>query len=110
MSDQGDWHRVGARSEIVPGEMFAARAGGEDILLVELDGAVHAVANICPHAYALISDGFLEGGEVECPLHAARFDIKTGKCLGGPSMDDLARFEVRVEGADVLVRISRGLT
>jgi nitrite reductase/ring-hydroxylating ferredoxin subunit len=105
MPDQGNWHRVAARSDIVPGAMLAAKAGDEDILLIELDGTVHALANICPHAYALISDGFLEGGEVECPLHAARFDIRTGKCLAGPAMDDLARFEVRVDGADVLVRI-----
>lgn len=108
MSETSEWHRVAARAEVVPGEMIAARVGGEDILLIELDGEVHALANICPHAYALMSDGFLEGGEVECPLHAARFDIRTGKCLGGPSMDDLARFEVRIEGADVLVRLPAG--
>lgn len=100
-----DWQRVAALSEIDPSQPLGARYGERDVVLAINDGQVHALDGICPHAYALMSDGFKDGWEIECPLHAAVFDIRTGALKVGPvGCGDLATYEVKVEGADVFVR------
>ena len=109
LSEASDgWQRVAAESEVVAGEVLPVRLGdkddGNEIALTRLDGTIFAFDDVCPHAYALLSQGYLEGGEIECPLHAARFEIRTGKCLEGPVLIDLATYEVMVEGGAVLVR------
>jgi len=81
----------------------AAAAGGEPALRAR-DGKVHALDDVCTHALALLSQGFIEGGAVECPLHGARFDIATGRCLAPPATVDLRTYEVRIEGGEVFVR------
>ena len=68
-------------------------------------GEFFATDNVCTHAYALLSDGYLEDGCIECPLHQARFDIRTGQALCAPATLDLKTYPVKVEGEDVLVGI-----
>ena len=103
-SNQG-WQRVAALADIEPGQPFGAKYGEREIVLAVHEGQVFVLAGICPHAYALLCDGFMNGAEIECPLHAAAFDIRTGKCLDGPpDTRDLATYEVKVEGGDVLAR------
>ncbi len=105
MSDESGWQRVAALADIEPGQPFGAQFGERAVVLARQGGDVHALAGICPHAYAMMSDGFLNEGEIECPLHGAAFDLKTGKCLVGPEgTRDLATFEVKVDGGDVFVR------
>ena len=99
------WHRVAAAADVQEGEAFAAEVGERRIALCRVNGAIHAIENICPHAYALLSDGFVEGNEIECPLHAARFDIATGECLSPPADRDLVTYPVKVEGEEVLVEV-----
>ena len=55
--------------------------------------------------YAQISDGFLEGHEIECPLHQGRFDVRTGAALWEPLACDVERYDVKIENGDVLVGI-----
>lgn len=104
-STESDWKRAAALADLAPDQPFGAKCGEREIVLVLHEGAVHALAGICPHAYALMCDGFMNGAEIECPLHAAIFDIHTGKCLDGPpGTGDLATYEVKVDGTDVWVR------
>ena len=105
MSAGGDWHRAVARAEVRAGEVIGVKLGGVEVALIELGGEVHAIGDVCPHAYALLSQGYLEGEEIECPLHAARFDIRRGKCLEGPINEDVATYRVKVEGGDVWVMV-----
>ena len=105
MADAGEWHRAAARAEIEPGEVLGLKLGGVEVAIVELDGEVHALGDVCPHAYALLSQGYFEDGALECPLHAARFDVKTGTCLDGPTADPVPVYEVKVDGGDVWVRV-----
>jgi len=99
------WQRVAAHSDIEAGSPLGAKLGDLDIVLVAHEGQVHALAGICPHAYALMCDGFLDGAVIECPLHAAAFDIRTGKLIDGPpGTHDLAVHETKVEEGQVWVR------
>ena len=99
------WQRAAARDEVRAGEVLGVKLGETHVALVEIDGEVRAFADVCPHAFALLSQGYLEGGEIECPLHAARFEIRTGRCLAGPATEGIMVYEVKVEGGDVLVRL-----
>jgi nitrite reductase/ring-hydroxylating ferredoxin subunit len=102
-ADERRWHRVAAVAELREGEAFAARAGETPIALFKVDGAIYATHDICTHEYAYLSEGYLDGCVVECPLHQGRFDIRTGKALCAPLEHDLPVYPVRIVGADVLV-------
>ncbi len=103
-----DFVKVAAVSELPPGDMKVVDVGDEQILLVNVDGAVHACDDICSHAYASLSEGDLDGAEVECPLHGAVFNVATGKALTPPAVDALRTFAVRVDGDDILVGPAQG--
>ena len=98
-----DFVQVAAVGELPPGDMKAVDVGDEQVLLVNVDGAVHACEDICTHAYASLSEGDLDGNEVQCPLHGAVFNVVTGKALTPPAVDPLRTFAVRVEGDAILV-------
>ena len=69
---------------------IAVRVGEREIALYHLPGGdFRATDNICTHEYAQLSDGWLEDGCIECPLHAARFDVRTGKALCAPAEENL---------------------
>ena len=106
--DQSEgWRRVASRADIPADGPLACKWDDEQIVLVELEGQVFALNNICPHAFALMSEGFLDGDQIECPLHGAVFNVRTGKCLDGPTDDDLPSYEVQIDGEDVWVKITQ---
>lgn len=104
MQEPDGWQRVAALADLADDAALAASLGNRRIALYRLDGKVHALDDVCTHALALLSQGFIEGGAVECPLHGARFDIATGRCLAPPATVDLRTYEVRIEGGEVFVR------
>ena len=73
------------------------------LALYRVDGRVYCTGNLCTHAEAYLSDGYLEGFEIECPLHGARFDIRTGAALCAPASRDIAVYPARVVGDEVQV-------
>lgn len=78
-------------SELEPGHMKRVMLNGQRVLLANVDGAFYALRDQCGHQKAALSKGKLEGHVVECPLHFARFDVRTGKIVSGP---DLARMQM----------------
>ena len=99
------WIDAAARDALDADFPVGVDINGQKLGLFLLGDEVHALEDICPHAYALLSQGFQEGGVIECPLHAARFDIATGKCLVDVGQRDLHRFPVRVTDGRVQVQI-----
>ena len=100
--------KVAEVGEISPGEMKVVEVGEEQILLVNVEGDIHACDDICSHAYASLSEGDLSGNEVECPLHGSAFNVITGEALTPPAEDTIRVFEVRIDGQDVLVGPVKG--
>ncbi len=78
------WTKVSKTSLVAPGSVVGVKVGELEVALYNIDGQFYATHNICTHAHALLSDGWLEGDIVECPLHGGRFEVKTGKGLGAP--------------------------
>ena len=102
--------RVAKASDIPAGEMRAVRIGDRDILVANVGGVFYAVEDRCSHAGGRLSAGTLEGSVVTCPLHGSRFDVRTGKGVSGSKfmffrskVEDVASYEVRVVGDDVMV-------
>jgi naphthalene 1,2-dioxygenase ferredoxin component len=103
--DDAGWVRAAARTDLAEGEVIGVEVGGRSIALYDADGRVFATDNICTHAYACLSDGWLDGEVIECPLHAARFDIRSGKVLDPPATEDLKTYPVRIVDDEIQVRL-----
>jgi naphthalene 1,2-dioxygenase system ferredoxin subunit len=104
-ADQTGWARAASRSELASGEVLGVEVAGRSIALYDVDGNIFATDNICTHAYARLSDGWLDGELIECPLHAARFDVRTGKVLDPPATVDLKTYPVRVVDDEIQIKL-----
>ncbi len=91
-------------SDLAPGEMKFVAVDRERIVLANVEGSFYALRDVCGHRNAPLSRGRLDGCVVECPLHFAQFDIRTGKFVDGPYSADVPVYEVRVEGDTVYLR------
>ena len=101
----GQWEIAAAVADVKADEPVACTLGRHEIAVYLVDGAYYATSNICTHASALLTDGFMEGCEIECPLHNARFDVRTGEVLTSPAEVDLETFRTRVVGERIEVFI-----
>jgi nitrite reductase/ring-hydroxylating ferredoxin subunit len=99
------WRRVAKTGDLQPGSVRQFRAGSRRIALYNVAGTFYATDDVCTHAEASLSDGFLDGEEIECPLHQGRFHVPTGRALCFPVTEDVASFPVRIDGDDVLVDV-----
>ena len=103
MADAG-FVKVAQVSEISPGEMITVDfPSGDAVLIANVEGVIHACDDICSHAYASLSEGDINGAEVECPLHGAVFNITTGEALTPPAEAPIKVYQVQIEGDDILV-------
>ena len=98
-----DFVSVAKASDLSDGDMIMVRVGEEEILLANVGGSFFAIGDECPHSGGSLSGGYLEEGEVECPLHGSLFNVKTGENTGPPASENVPRFQVRVEGDDIQV-------
>lgn len=95
---------VARASAVAPGAMTWVAVDRERVLIANVDGAFYALQDRCGHRQALLSGGTLSGHSLECPLHFAQFDVRTGKPLSGPVSADVPTYQVRVEGDTVYVK------
>ena len=101
------WVRVCATSELLPGEMRVAWDGDTPILVANLDGSYYALEDKCTHEDFELSAGTLADGQVECVLHGARFDLRSGEALCPPAYAPVPKFPVKVEDGAVWTRDDR---
>lgn len=106
MNDPGKWITVAKRDALESDTVVGIKAGDLDIALYNIDGQLYATDNVCTHAQALLSEGFLEGDIIECPLHGGRFEVKTGKGLGAPITCDIKTYPVRVQGDAIEINVT----
>ena len=104
-SDDEGWVRAANRRDLGAGDVLGVVVAGREIALFDLDDTILATDDVCTHAYARLSDGWLDNGEIECPLHAGRFDIKTGRATAPPCTDDLKTYPVRIVGEEIQVKL-----
>ncbi len=89
------------------GQMTAVDVDGEAILLCRVEGRYHALRDLCSHAQQALSEGRLRGHTVYCPLHGARFDVRTGDCLSPPATEGVESYLVEEDEDGLFVLHSR---
>ena len=97
------WVQAATRAELAGRDVLAVRVGGWPLALFALPDGIYATANVCPHLGALLSFGTVVEGYVECPMHHALFDIRTGASDGSVTDRNVRTFPVKVEGGVVFV-------
>ena len=73
------WTVVATLDDFAASDAIAVHAAGREVAIYLVDGTVYATANRCTHGDASLCDGFLEGHEIECPLHQGKFDVRNGR-------------------------------
>jgi naphthalene 1,2-dioxygenase system ferredoxin subunit len=104
MSEQ--WIEACGLDDVPQDDVIGVDVQGRDIALYRVDGEVYATDNICTHGHARLCDGFLEGHEIECPLHQGRFDVRNGKAMCEPLTEDIRTYPIRIEEGRVYVAMS----
>jgi len=98
-----DWIEVARTEDFPPGSWHVVEYEDIVIAVFNVNGDFYAIEDICAHDGETLTGGGVEGNEVICPRHGARFDITTGEALTAPAYEDLTTFEVRVDDGMVLV-------
>ena len=97
------WITLMKANELGPGDREVFEVDGVSIAVFNVGGSYYAVEDICTHDDGPLADGDLEGYEIICPRHGARFDIRTGEALIPPAVVPVRRYEVRVQDGDLQI-------
>lgn len=100
-----NWVEVAKLDDVPEDGTFVVSVAGEPVCLYNLGGRIYATHEICTHAQASLAEGFIEGENIECPLHQALFHIPTGKVVSAPATVALRVYPVKVEGDAVYVAL-----
>ena len=103
---QETWTDVLADTDLKDGGVKGIKVRGSHVAFYKIDGGIFATSDVCSHEFALLSGGWLEGDEIECPLHGARFKIKDGRCLGPLAHEDIKSYSVRLRDGRIEVLIA----
>ena len=100
-----NWIDVSAVDAVPEEDVIGIDLEGKSVALYKIDGEIFATDNICSHGNARLCDGFLEGHEIECPLHQGKFDVRNGKAMCAPLTEDIKSYPVKIEGSRVFVAL-----
>lgn len=99
------WIDVAGKDDVPEDDIVGIDINEKSIALYQVEGEIYATDNICTHGNARLCDGFLEGHEIECPLHQGKFDIRNGKAMCAPLTEDIRIYPVKIENGRVLVEL-----
>ncbi len=101
----GGWVNVAQSADILEGNAVQVEFDGEEIAIYRVSGQLYATHNVCTHAFAPLSAGYLNGYEIECPIHQGRFDVRTGAATREPCEEPIQTYCVRER--DGIVQMSQ---
>ena len=102
-----EWITVALAEEVAPGERRVKEMDVVHIAVFNLDGQYYAIEDVCTHDGRQLTGGTVEGDQIVCPRHGARFCICTGAALSAPAYEPTNTFPVRIENGEVQVRDNR---
>lgn len=97
------WTKAISLTDLPEGDMTVFEGGPEPIMICNIDGEIHAVQDTCTHDTWSLADGFLEGHIIECSLHSAKFDVRTGAVKALPACVALKVFLTKCEDGDIYI-------
>jgi nitrite reductase/ring-hydroxylating ferredoxin subunit len=92
-------------SDLEDGSVLGVQVNGLKIALYRIEGSVYATNDICTHDLALLSEGYLDGDCIECPLHQALFHVPTGEVRSPPASEPIPTYPAKEEADHVLVQL-----
>ena len=101
------WVDVINENALADGENIVIDVDGTDVAVFKIEGGFYAIEDVCSHDGAEIASGELDGYEIICPRHGARFCVKTGAVKSPPAYENIEVFPVRIENGKVQVRDNR---
>lgn len=101
-----EWIAAAELDAVPQDDVIGVEVSGRDIALYSVDGEIYASDNICSHGHARLCDGFLDGHEIECPLHQGKFDVRSGKALCAPLTEDIRCYPVKIEDGRVFLALA----
>ena len=101
-----DFRRACAVGEVPADGATHVDIDGVPVAIVNADGDIYAIYDVCSHEEVPLSEGDIDGTTIECWLHGSRFDLATGKPTGLPATKPVPIYPVKIDGDDVLVRLS----
>jgi naphthalene 1,2-dioxygenase system ferredoxin subunit len=107
---EDDWVIVARSQALEDGAMESVRIGDRAIAIYRIEGRLYATDNVCTHGQALLTDGWLDGDVIECPLHGGRFQVASGKGLGAPIDCDLECHQIRERAGNIEVALTKVTT
>ena len=102
---QTNWVDALSTDDLPTDDVFGVVVAGRDIAIYTVGDATYATDNICTHGQARLCDGFLDGHEIECPLHQGKFDVRNGEPTCEPVTDAIRSYPVRIDGQRVYLQI-----
>lgn len=99
-----NWVKVAQEVEVSSDEATQVFLGETAIALLKVSDQIYAFDDVCSHEHAYLSEGFVDGNLVECPLHGSQFEVQTGKPVGPPATQDIATYEVKVDNGCVYLK------
>ena len=101
-----EFHKLGSVDEVAPGEIQQFLVDDRFVALCNVEGEFHAFEDVCTHQFTHLSEGEFTDSEVKCPLHGAKFDVKTGAAKSLPAVKPVPKHEVKVENGNVYVALN----
>lgn len=95
------WNVVAKEEDVAAGEAIVVEAAGKRLALCNTGEGIFAIDDVCTHDGGPLDQGKLDGKEIECPRHGARFDVTTGRALCLPAVRPVRTYPVRIEGGEV---------
>ncbi len=102
-----EWIDVCAENALADGENIIIDVDGTEVAVFKLTGQFYAIEDVCSHDGAEIASGELDGDEIICPRHGARFCVKTGEVKCAPAYENVDTFPIQIEQGRVQIRDSR---
>ncbi|MCK4841118.1 MAG: non-heme iron oxygenase ferredoxin subunit [Methylococcales bacterium] len=102
-----DWIDVCAENSLAEGENIIVEVDGTEVAIFKVDGQFYAIEDVCSHDGAEIASGELDGDEIICPRHGARFCVKTGAVKCPPAYENVDTFPVQIMNSRLQVRDDR---
>jgi nitrite reductase/ring-hydroxylating ferredoxin subunit len=103
VNEIAEWVRVADAGDIAPGEGLRVEIGDEPVAIWNVDGEFYATTDTCSHEESSLTEGDLWGDVVECALHGAQFNVRTGEVLSLPAIFPIATYPVKIEDGAVYV-------
>ena len=96
-----NWTETTDVTNIPEGDVIAVAVGNTEVALYQVNGEIFATDNICSHGHARLCEGFLDGHEIECPLHQGKFDVRSGQPTCAPVSEPIKTYPLKIEGGKV---------